>query len=301
MVEVDLVLETIFKLGGLDLRQYAKTSVLRQIQEHCEQLSLNSICDLIPRIIADDGQLETLIDALVVKTSHFYRDPECYRLMVDEVFPVLADKDEVRIWIAGCGGGQEILSLAILLHENYLLDKATIYATDINALALREAEKCAVAETYKCEFVSGYQEAGGQLRPEDYFIIDQGWMMFPTDLMANVQLVQHDVIHDDPMDHIDMVICRNVLMYYNRTLRNRALQQMKNALIPRGYICLGSRESLSQSPLDDEFEPLKKQYRLFRQMAPDADHPVLRVTRRQNQIRTVTHAPAQLGLPKPIE
>ncbi|HTU67671.1 MAG TPA: CheR family methyltransferase [Steroidobacteraceae bacterium] len=263
-LEIRLLLEAIFDRYHYDFRQYAQASLKRRLTQACDVLGVATLSGLQEKVLHEPEAFATLLQYLTVQVSDMFRDPEFFLAIRRHVVPHLATYPSVKIWCAGCSTGEEPYSLAILLKEENLLDRSIIYATDINAAALREA----AAGVYPLERLRGFTEnhrrAGGTSSLSDWYHASGKSAILDPALRRKITFSDHSLATDNVFSEVHLVTCRNVLIYFDHALQARALDLFADALIPRGFLGLGSKESLRFSPAAasfDEFQPRERLYR----------------------------------------
>ncbi len=266
-VELKLLLEAIYLRYQQDFRGYALSSVRRRVRQamahfHCERVS-----DLQHRLLHEPDVFAQAMRYLTVQVSEMFRDPEYFRGLQETVFPFLATYPSIKVWVAGCSAGEEVWSLAILLQEAGLLDRTLIYATDINPEALRKAE----AGTYDVERIAGfsrnYLAAGGRASLSDYYTSAYAGATFDRGLRRHMVFADHSLATDAVFSEVQFVSCRNVLIYFNRDLQDRAVGLFRDALVHRGFLGLGGRESLQFGAHAVAFEACDRAQRIYRKRA----------------------------------
>lgn len=263
-VELDLLLEEIYRKYHYDFRSYARSSLHRRIAQAQSSLGSSSVRHLRETVIRDPKAFTELLRYLTVQVSDFFRDPGYHRILREEVMPHLATFPSLKIWVAGCATGEEAYSIAIILHEEGLLDRSLIYATDIDAQSLRVAE----AGIYGLERVRGFSEnyirAGGRASLSNYYTTAYSRAVFSPLLRKHVVFSDHSLATDAAFAEVQLVSCRNVLIYFDETLQHRAIQLFRDSLCPRGFLGLGSKETLTFSTHAPAFEPFAADERIYR-------------------------------------
>lgn len=253
---IDFLTETIFVTYGYDFRQYAEASLRRRILRAKERFGFSSIHEITARIQSDRAFFQILLTEITVTVSEMFRDPDVYRAIADEVLPILATYPSIRIWHAGCSTGEEVYSMAILLKEEGLLERATIYATDINPLALQQAKSGIFPTSELPRYTENYQRAGRSADFSRYYTAGHGMAIFDRRLRENMVFAEHSLSTDGVFSEIHLIVCRNVFIYFNRTMQNRALKLFCESLPRSGFLCIGSKESL-------EFMDYRETFRKF--------------------------------------
>jgi chemotaxis protein methyltransferase CheR len=263
-IERRMLLEAIFQRYHYDFRHYAPASLRRRLRQGQNALGAPTLSALQERVLRDPALFAQLLQWLTVQVSELFRDPSYYVSIRAEVVPFLRTFPFFRIWIPGCGNGEEAWSMAILLKEEGLLDRALIYATDINALALRQA----AAGVYDIKRVPGfsaaYVAAGGTASLAEYYTAGYGSVVFDRELRRNVVFSDHSLAADGVFAEVQFVSCRNVLIYFDRELQGRAVGLFRDSLCHRGFLGLGARESLKFTAHADAFEEAIREGRIYR-------------------------------------
>lgn len=263
-IEVDLVIKALYERFGLDFRQYSRASLERRLQGLTERLGLEQVSELIPRLLHEPGFLDQAVNGIAVNVTEPFRDPECFAAIREQVFPVLRTYSYFKIWHAGCASGEEVYSMAILLKEAGLLDRAQIYATDINTDALARARD----GIYPAESIArgerNYLAAGGAGRLADYTVQQYGSARFDASLRENMVFSQHNIVSDEVFGEMVLIMCRNVMIYFERDLQNRVIDLFHRSLARRGFLALGAKESLLHLSAGQSFQTLDRVARLYR-------------------------------------
>jgi chemotaxis protein methyltransferase CheR len=195
-----------------------------------------------------------------------FRDPLFYKSVRKEVIPILKTYPFLKIWHAGCSSGEEVYSMAILLQEEGLLEKTQIYATDFNQSILQKAKDGIYPIKYLKEYTSNYQNAGGLASFSDYYNANYDSAIFHNSLKKNIVFADHNLVFDGVFGEMNMIVCRNVLIYFDKVLQNKVIKLFKESLIPGGVLCLGSKESLKFSEQYYSFEPLFEKEKIYRKV-----------------------------------
>ena len=266
-LEIELLVEAIFRKYSYDFRQYARASLRRRVVDALAKLNVASVSVLQHGILRDRDLFTRLLTQLTVPVSDLFRDPGYFRALREHVLPMLATYPSTRVWVAGCSTGEEVYSLAILLEEAQLLERTRIYATDINPEALRTAESGVYAMDRVPAFTRNYQRASGVRALADYYTAAYGHVVFDRRLRSRVTFSDHCLATDAVFAEVHLVSCRNVLIYFNDELQERALDLFYQALAPRGFLGLGSHERLDAGRRRDRFEDMVPSERIYRRSA----------------------------------
>lgn len=263
-LEVRLLLEALYQRYHHDFRDYAMASVRRRVRQTMQRLDCQRVSDLQHRILHEPDAFAQALPFFTVQVSEMFRDPAYFLALREHVIPVLRTYPSLKLWVAGCSHGEEVWSLAILLAEEGLLERTLIYATDINPQALRAAESATYETRRIAGFSRNYQAAGGTGALSDYYSSAYGRAVFDRGLRKHVVFADHSLATDAVFSEVHMVSCRNVLIYFNAGLQDRAIGLFRDALVHRGFLGLGSRESLRFGANADAFEPMVAAQKLFR-------------------------------------
>ena len=257
------LLEAVFVRWQHDFRGYARDSMRRRVAGLARRLDCPTLSHLQARVLRDPGDFDALLAAINVTVSEMFRDPEHFRALRDEVLPRLATWPFVKVWVAGCGRGEELWSLLVLFREAGLLERSTFYATDVNA-AVPEAARAGVYPLERAAlFERNYAAAGGAARLSDHYTAAYGRIAFDRSLARSVAFSDHSLATDAVFSEMHLVSCRNVLIYFDRPLQDRVLGLFADALVRGGVLGLGSRETVRFSARAADFEPLGGGARLW--------------------------------------
>ena len=243
-LEIQLLLEALFQRYHYDFRHYARASIKRRLMQAREQLGFGSISALQERVLHDPDMLPRLLGYLTVQVSEMFRDPSYFRALREKVVPHLRTYPSLKVWIAGCSAGEELYSLAILFSEEGLYERTLFYATDINPNALRAAEGGLYALDRIQKFTENHQKSGGKSSLSDYYTADYGRAVFDKTLRERVVFSDHSLVTDSVFAEMHLISCRNVMIYFDRPLQDRAIGLFKDSLTRKGFLGLGSKESL---------------------------------------------------------
>jgi chemotaxis protein methyltransferase CheR len=263
-LEIDLLLEAIYRKYSYEFRQYARASLRRRILSALPSLGVESVSMLQHHVLRDAAFFTRLLSRMTVPVSDLFRDPGYFAALREHVVPVLATYPSLKVWVAGCSTGEEAYSLSILLDESELLDRTILYATDINPAALRTAESGVYALDRVAKFTRNHQRAGG-LRPlAHYYTAAYGGIVFDRRLRERMTFSDHSLSTDQVFSEVQLVSCRNVLIYFSRELQDRAIGLFRDTLVARGYLGLGAHERLEVSRHADAFEAVAPGQRIYR-------------------------------------
>ena len=262
-LELDLLVEAIYKRYGYDFRQYAPASFKRRVKNHLAKNNLVHISDLISEILHDEVQFQSLLFDISVTVTEMFRDPWFFSALREKVLPFLKTFPFINIWVAGCATGEEVYSLAILLKEEELYRRCQIYATDFNSAALEKARGRIFSLNDIQKYHQNYLEAGGLHSLTDYYLAQYDAAIFDPALLERVTFASHNLATDSVFGEMNLILCRNVLIYFNRTLQNRVLTLFHNSLRHNGFLCLGSSETIEFSSISQKFLNIAPNERIY--------------------------------------
>jgi chemotaxis protein methyltransferase CheR len=265
-IEIELLLEGIYRHYGYDFRSYAMSSLRRRLKKRLDAEELTTFSQLQDKVLHHRPAMEALVRDMSVNVTGMFRDPTFFRAFREKVVPMLRTYPFVRIWHAGCASGEEVYAMAILLEEEGLYDRARLYATDMNAEALDRARAGIFPLARMREYTANYQQAGGTRSFSEYYTASYGAAAFHSRLRENVLFAQHNLATDTSFSEFNVILVRNVLIYFDRTLKERVLRLFNESLTPLGFLCLGRRESLRFTTLEDEFEEIDAKERIYRRI-----------------------------------
>jgi chemotaxis protein methyltransferase CheR len=262
-IELHLLIDAIYLKYHYDFRRYALASLKRRLTVAMSRFNCDTLSELQSRVLHEPALFATLLDFLTVPVSEMFRDPSYFRSLRETVVPVLRTYPSLKIWVAGCSTGEEVYSLAILLREEGLLKRSLIYATDINPHVLQKA----TAGVYEVERIAGFTEAhrksGGNSSLSDYYTAAYGRAVFDKSLREHIVFSDHSLATDSVFAEVQLVSCRNVLIYFNRDLQDRAVGLFRDALCRKGFLGIGSKESLRFCVHHDSFSELVRNDRIY--------------------------------------
>ncbi|WP_354679547.1 CheR family methyltransferase [Cupriavidus plantarum] len=265
-IELDLLLEAIFRKYQHDFRRYARASLRRRLAQATQDFGLETLSQLQDRMLRDTAVFARLLQYLTVQVSEMFRDPSYFRAIREHVVPVLQTYPSVNVWVAGCSSGEELWSLAILFEEEGLAERTVFYATDINPEAL-VAARAGVYDAGRLRvFGENYLAAGGRRSLSDYYHAAYGKAKFSANLIRQSVFADHSLATDSVFQEAQLISCRNVLIYFDRGLQDRAIGLFRDALARRGFLGLGSKESLQFTAHAGDFETVDARERLYRKV-----------------------------------
>lgn len=265
-LEVELLLEGIAERYGYDFRGYSRASLTRRVRQAASREGVATISALQERVLHHPESMARFVRWIAVHTTSMFRDADVYQALRQEVIPLLRTYPFIRIWHAGCSSGEEVYSLAILLKEEGLYDRCRLYATDFSDPILDRAKQGIFPLPSVREYTMAYQRAGGRADFSRYYEADSTHAVFKQSLRQNVIFSQHNLVCDGPFNEFHLILCRNVMIYFDRELRERVHGLLFNSLIKFGVLTLGKRESLRFTPFEDRYEELGSDLRIYRRV-----------------------------------
>lgn len=264
-LEINLLVEGVYQHYGCDFRNYAYASLRRRVWNVVQSEHLGTVTGLLDRILHDPACMERFLAQLTVNVTAMFRDPTFYVAFREQVVPLLRAYPFIRIWHAGCSTGEEVYSMAILLHEEDLYKRARIYATDLNEVALKTARDGIFSLECMEEYANNYALAGGKGQFSDYYTAaGYDHAIFRQSLRKNVVFSHHNLATDGSFNEFNVVLCRNVMIYFNQTLQARVHKLFYESLRRFGILALGHKESLKGTGLEELYEELVPRERIYR-------------------------------------
>jgi chemotaxis protein methyltransferase CheR len=264
--EVEALIQDIHQFYGYDFRGYARASVYRRIKRFLSNKHLNSIQELKKAVLADSYFFEGFLQEVTVNVTEMFRDPTFFLALRKKVLPILSTYPHIKIWDAGCSTGEELFSLAILLSEEGLLKRTKIYATDINQKVLKQAKEGIFSASHIAAYTAGYYASGGKQDFSSYYTSNYGNVKFDSKLIKNAIFYPHNLASDFSFNEFHLILCRNVLIYFNTELQDRVLKLFQESMVPLGYLGLGKKETLSLSVVSKNFDIVDKDNRIYRRV-----------------------------------
>ncbi len=262
-IEIKLFLEAIYLKYGYDFRNYSKAHLKRRVLHRLNLTDVESISEMQYKVLHDPDFMKEVMKDFSINVTEMFRDPPFYQALRNEVVPILRTYPFIKIWHAGCSTGEEVYSMAILLDEEGLLDRTQIYATDYNQLVLEQARQASYSLDHEKEFEMNYVKSGGKKALSDYYSRSEEEFRFADYLRRKVVFSDHNLVLDNVFAEVHMVICRNVLIYFNRELQSRVIKLFHESIITGGILALGNKETLDYSSFADAFEPLNKKQKIY--------------------------------------
>jgi chemotaxis protein methyltransferase CheR len=265
-LELQLLLDGVYRHYGFDFREYAPASLKRRVWRRVQAEHVTTISGLLEKVLHDATCMERLLLDLSINVTSMFRDPSFYLAFRAQVVPLLRTYPFTRIWVAGCSTGEEVYSLAILLTEEELYERARIYATDINEVVLERARAGVFPLDRMRDYTDNYIRAGGKRSFSEYYLAKYEGALFDRQLTRNVVWAQHNLVQDRAFQEFNVILCRNVMIYFDRTLQNRVHRLFHESLERFGILALGHKESIRFTEFEDSYEELDPQEKLYRRV-----------------------------------
>lgn len=266
-IEIQLLLEGVFRYYGFDFRNYALASLKRRIWKVISSENLTSISGLQEKVLHDPACLGRFLIGLSVNVTSMFRDPSFFLAFRSKVVPLLRTYPYIRLWCAGCSTGEEVYSMAILLQEEGLYHRCRIYATDMNEVVLKTAKGGIFPAGLMQEYTQNYLQAGGKQSFSEYYTAAYDNAIFRSSLKENIIFSAHNLVTDGSFNEFNVILCRNVLIYFNQTLQERVHKLLYESLCMFGVLGVGHKESLKLTPYEKHYEELENREKLYRRIS----------------------------------
>ncbi|WP_394236526.1 CheR family methyltransferase [Niallia oryzisoli] len=265
-IEIGLLLKGLYDWCGYDFRNYAYHSIRRRIWHRVHAERLTSITGLLDKILHDSACLQRLIADFSINVTEMFRDPIFFKEFREKVVPLLRTYPSIRIWHAGCSTGEEVYSMAMLLHEEGLYEHTKLYATDINPNVLKTAKNGIFSLENMRKYTNNYIQAGGKRAFSDYYSVTKNGVKFDSFLSKNIVFAQHNLVSDRSFNTFHVILCRNVLIYFNKTLQKKVHELFYDSLGMFGILGLGDKETLYYTEMNDLYEEISRKQKLYKKM-----------------------------------
>jgi chemotaxis protein methyltransferase CheR len=262
-IELYLFLEALCQRYGYDFRNYAQASVKRRVRHLLAKSGYTRISEMLPRLLYDETFAQSAIYDFSISVTEMFRDPDFYRSLRKNVVPYLKTYPFIKVWHAGCATGEEVYSLAIVLQEEGLYERATIFATDFNEMVLEKAREGIYPLKDIRQYTSNYQKAGGERPFADYYHAQYESAIMNQSLKRNITFASHNLVTDGVFGEMHLIFCRNVLIYFDKTLQNRVLKLFADSLNHGSFLCLGSKETLEFSEVINSFKIVDERTKIY--------------------------------------
>ncbi|PTM49586.1 chemotaxis protein methyltransferase CheR [Leptospira borgpetersenii serovar Javanica] len=263
-MEIDLLLKAIFQRYGYDFRQYSEAHIRRRLMSRLVLSGFSNISEMRDQVLHDETFATKLLQDLSITVTEMFRDPDFYACLREKVIPILKTHPFVKIWHAGCSTGEEAYSMAIVLKEEGLYERSVIYATDFNELALNTAREGIFRNAAMKEYTINYQLSGGKGFFSDYYTSDQEMVIMNQMLKKNIVWANHNLVTDRVFAEVNLVLCRNVLIYFKGDLQSKVHRLFFESLVNGGLLCLGSKEGISYGNLWEKYDTLDLKQKIYK-------------------------------------
>lgn len=262
--EITTLLDAINQRYGYDFRQYSEAHVKRRILNRMVLSGLQNAAEIQYRVLHDEQFAAQLLQDLSITVTEMFRDPDFYKSVRNNVIPILKTYSFIKLWHAGCSTGEEAYSMAVLLKEEGLYDRTTIYATDFNQQALDSARQGIFSTAMIKDYTVNYQKSGGHKAFSDYYSSHYNMVIMDQSLKENIVWANHNLVTDSVFAEVHLILCRNVLIYFNKDLQNRVQKIFFDSLVNGGMLCLGAKESLRFCNFTQDYTELDKRQKIFK-------------------------------------
>ncbi|KQU19339.1 chemotaxis protein CheR [Bacillus sp. Leaf13] len=265
-IEIELLLQAIYSVSGFDFRKYMRSSIKRRVENRMRLDHIRRISGMIEMVLYEKGYVEKLLNDFSINVTEMFRDPDFFKAFRLKIVPLLKQLPEIRIWHAGCSTGEEAFSMAILLKEEGLYEKAKIYATDMNEDVLRHAEKGILPLNRMQSYTKNYLQAGGKQEFSEYYTTDYQNAYLNSSLLKNIVFFQHNLVTDGSFNEFHIILCRNVMIYFTGELQTYVNHLFYDSLSKEGFLAVGSKETLHTSSLSEDYEDFDSKERIYRKL-----------------------------------
>jgi chemotaxis protein methyltransferase CheR len=263
-IEMQLLMEAIFLRYGYDFRNYSKAHIRRRVLHHLSMSLIPNVTLLQERILRDRNFFNNFLDDLSINVTEMFRDPEFYKSLKTNIIPKLRTYAYFKVWHAGCATGEEVYSIAILLKEEGLLDRCQIYATDFNRKVLEIAKEGVYQKSEIEQYEKNYVLSGGEGKLSDYYKSRYGSVIFEKSLSSKVVFADHNLVTDNVFAEVNLILCRNVLIYFEKSLQDQVIGLFYKSLVSGGILCLGTKESIKFSGYEKLFDVVDEKQKIYK-------------------------------------
>lgn len=263
-IEIDLLLEAVFKKYGYDFRHYARASIERRIRQFIPKSGCRSILEMVEKLLRDEAFFAAMVRDFSITVTELFRDPTVYSSIREKVIPLLDTHPFIKIWHAGCATGEEAYSLAVVLKEEGLYDRSTLFVTDFNDEALEKAKHGIYPIDRIKDATRNYLASGGKNSFSEYYHAQSTAVAIDSLLRKNMTFANYNLVTDGVFGEMHLILCRNVLIYFDRELQNRVFKLFSESLSRGGFLCLGTKESLDFSSVRDRFDIVDNHAKIYR-------------------------------------
>lgn len=264
---MDLLLQGIYRHSGYDFSDYLFSTLRRRIWHRVQAEGLQTISGLLEKALHDPGCLKRLLAAFTIQVTEMFRDPSFFKAFREQVVPWLKEQPFIRIWHVGCSSGEEVYAMALLLQEEGIYHKSILYATDIHEGALRKAKAGHFPLAKMKDYTANYQQAGGKQAFSEYYAVRGDRVLFDPALQKNMVFAQHNLVTDGSFNEFHVILCRNVMIYFNDQLRDRVHRLLYQSLVPAGFLGLGKKEGIKFSVHGADYQEINQKEKIYRKRA----------------------------------
>lgn len=257
--EIEVLINEVYEYYGYDFSGYSRASFRRRVERLYQLDGFATFGQLLSKVRSDPGYVMRMVEEITVNVTEMFRDPLYYGILRNEILPQLATKPFIRIWHAGCSTGEEVYSMAILLKEAGLLHKSLLYATDLNPIVLETARKGVFPLRMMKQYSENYRTSGGKQDFSNYYTAHYGLAKFGEYLSEKMVFSQHNLVSDRSFNEFDLILCRNVMIYFDKDLQDRVLQLFDDSLATLGFLALGTKETIKFSGIQKRYEQLRRE------------------------------------------
>ncbi len=265
-LETSLLFEAMYRLYGYDFRHYSYASARRRVLLQLKKQNLPNVAALQHLIMHNEEAAEHLLRVMSINVTEMFRDPLFFKCLREKIVPQFRTKEHLKIWHAGCSSGEEVYSMSIILKELNLLKNTQLYASDFNIDILEDARQGTFHIKKMRQNINQYHQSGGTEEFSQYYSVINHLAVFTDELKANILFSHHNLTEDGSFGEMDIIVCRNVLIYFNPVLQKRVLQLFCDSLSQGGFLCLGSHESLFFSDVTSQFRVVSQTQKIFQKV-----------------------------------
>ena len=263
-IEIDLLIEAVRRYYGYDFSNYSKAHIKRRMAVFLAKHRYESISEMQHHVLHNSNVFEDFLNNFSINVTEMYRDPDFYKEFREKVIPILNTYPYLKIWIAGCATGEEVYSFAIMLQEESLLERSTIYATDFNSNALQKASRAIYSIDNIKSYTTNYQKSGGKYSFSDYYMANYNSVIIDKSLKKNIVFAEHNLVTYSVFTETNLIVCRNVLIYFDRELQDKVLSLFNSSLITGGFLALGTKETLQFSAVNSNYSAVSKENKIYK-------------------------------------
>ncbi len=263
-LELVLLIEAIKLKYGYDFKEYSRAHIKRRVKARLVKSNISSISELTHKLIYDEVFFKEVLLDFSINVTEMFRDPDFFKEIRERIFPILESYPLIKIWHAGCSSGEEVYSMAIMLKEYGIYDRCQIYATDFNSKILQRAKDGIYSLELMKEYTKNYIAVGGEKSFSDYYIAKYDSVIIESDIKKNITFAEHNLVTDGKFGEMNLIICRNVMIYFDKALQNRVNKLFSDSLLKGGYLCLGTKETLKYFDGYDDFSEVSEELKIYK-------------------------------------